>query len=450
MTRVIRGRRGLLAAAVAVLVLMAAGPAYSFWTATSSGPYGRAVASTLATPVLSTGTVTDTSAGLSWTQPFTPTSYTLGQSPGSIAGCSATPSVASTSCTATGLTPNTSYTWTLGARLHSWNSPAQASVTTSKQATTTTLSNLTPTTGAAGSSFSATATVTGNSGFGTPAGTVVLSLYTSPTCSGAASYASSAQTLTAGAASASLQPAVGTYYWQAAYTPTDTFNVASASACSSAVTVTPVGAIFHGIGPPLTRTSSGDNLVLDYAAGTTAGDLMLVVVVNNTSQDSEMKSAGWTEIAKPRVGGVGGMELQAWWHTAGAETSALIEIKTNGNGATAWAVTYENLPNPVMGAVSSGTASPLLGVNSLRPPNLTTTGANATVISLVGINAPNTVSLSSPQSFVTRVAQSVGFLTGRGLGIADRFVPTAGTVTSPTWTEGLLGSQWAYITVGFR
>jgi hypothetical protein len=39
---------------------------------------------------------------------------------------------------------------------------------------------------------------------------------------------------------------------------------------------------------------------------------------------------------------------------------------------------------------------------------------------------------------------------GRSLGVADRFVAAAGSVTPPTWTEGATPSQWAFITVAFR
>lgn len=192
----------------------------------------------MSAPTLTTGSVAATSVALSWTKSFTPTAYALSQSAGSLAGCATAPSTASSGCTATGLTPNTSYTWTLTASLSNWSKQATVSATTSKQATTTTLSNLTPTTASAGTSFSATATVAGSSGFGTPAGTVVFSLYTSSSCSGGASYATSAQTLSAGAATGSLQPAAGTYYWRAVYTPTDAYNLTSTSACSSAITVT--------------------------------------------------------------------------------------------------------------------------------------------------------------------------------------------------------------------
>jgi hypothetical protein len=72
------------------------------------------------------------------------------------------------------------------------------------------------------------------------------------------------------------------------------------------------------------------------------------------------------------------------------------------------------------------------------------------VISLVGINASNGVSVSSPQGFTTRADPiELDPLPGRSLGLADRFVAAPGSVTSPSWSESS-PSQWAYVTVAFR
>ena len=255
-----RFRRRLVYGATTVLLVLLAGPAHALWTATSTGPYALAQAGTLAAPSLTVGSLTPTSATLAWTKPFAPTGYALSQTPGTLAGCSTTPASGSSGCTATGLTPNTSYTWNITAYLNNWFSQTSVTGTTSRQATATTLSAITPTTGTAGTNFSATATVAGSSGYGTPAGTAQFALFTSSTCTGTAAYTSAAQTLTAGSTTATLQPAAGTYYWQATYTPTDTYNLASTSACSAAIIVTPAGGTFAGVGTPVSRTNSGNNV----------------------------------------------------------------------------------------------------------------------------------------------------------------------------------------------
>ncbi len=80
--------------------------------------------------------------------------------------------------------------------------------------------------------------MTGNSGYGTPAGTVTFGLYTSSTCSGSATYTSSADTLVSGSVTGSVTPtAQGTFYWGASYSPTDTYNLASSTCSSTPVTV---------------------------------------------------------------------------------------------------------------------------------------------------------------------------------------------------------------------
>lgn len=234
---------GRVVVAAAVFLIAVAAPAQAFWTAVSTGSGARAQAGSLAAPTLTAGSVTATTATLSWATPFAPTAYDLAQSPDAITGCPAAPSVSSTGCTATSLTPNTQYTWNLTASDHSWTVAAVASATTSKQGTTTTVGTISATTADVGSTFSATATVTGNSGYGTPAGTVVFGLYASATCSGTAAYSTSALALSGGRVTGSVDPGAGTYYWRATYTPTDSYNLTSVSACSSAVTVVPTSAL---------------------------------------------------------------------------------------------------------------------------------------------------------------------------------------------------------------
>jgi Fibronectin type III domain len=96
------------------------GGADSFAAATLSDPTGFGASA-----------ASSTSANLSWTAPSTLTGYALSQSAGTLAGCSATPSSATTSCTATGLSPATTYTWTLQTAYDNWRSAGvQASTET--------------------------------------------------------------------------------------------------------------------------------------------------------------------------------------------------------------------------------------------------------------------------------------------------------------------------------
>lgn len=442
--RYIRGAgpsRRLIVAVTAALVLVATAPAYGYWAAVTGASSLTVQTATLATPSLTATPVTATSVTLSWTQPFSPTGYTLSQSAGTLTGCSATPGTGTTTCTASGLTPDTAYTWTLTAALQRWTATATATSTTSRQATTSTLGSITPTSALMGSSFAATATV---SGYGTPAGTVVFSLYSNSSCTGTASYATPAQTLAHGAVTGTLLPAAGTYYWQAAYTPTDSYNAASTSACSSAVTVTSVGS-YAAISTAVTTPNSVNDVIVNYPAGTASGDLVLLVVVNSSSQAASV-GAGWTQIAAPNGGGAL-MELQAFWHVAGSETSVQIAHFPTGTGAAAWVVDYKNVPSPTLVNATSGHT---LLAGSITPP-VVTAGANNIVISLAAaVPVTGALSLGTTQGFTSRatVSATVG-LSGFGLGVADRAAPPAGSVNAPGWSEPGLGSQWAFITVAF-
>ncbi len=133
-------RRPLLAAVLAVaaaglaVTLAVPGTAFALFSNTPAATTASTTAATLSAPTGFTAAVASgTTATLSWTAPSNLTGYTLRQSTGTLAGCSATPSSATTTCTATGLSPNTKYTWTLAAAYNSWkSSTVTASATTPK------------------------------------------------------------------------------------------------------------------------------------------------------------------------------------------------------------------------------------------------------------------------------------------------------------------------------
>ena len=90
------------------------------------------------------------------------TGYTLSQAPGTLAGCSSTPTSGSTGCTATGLSASTSYTWTLHAVYNNWtSSQIQASATTTAGSFATDLGNSVATCGASSCTGPSVATTSG-------------------------------------------------------------------------------------------------------------------------------------------------------------------------------------------------------------------------------------------------------------------------------------------------
>ncbi|HEV3382936.1 MAG TPA: fibronectin type III domain-containing protein [Trebonia sp.] len=131
-------------------------------------------AATISAPGSFTATAASgTTASLSWTAPAppAPTGYTLAQAPGTLAGCSATPS--GTSCTATGLTSGTPYTWTLKAAYNNWlsSSVTASATTTSASVGFTLLGNATD-----GTSGTSASTVT-DSKTGASGAVVIILIY---------------------------------------------------------------------------------------------------------------------------------------------------------------------------------------------------------------------------------------------------------------------------------
>ncbi len=92
------------------------------WALLSTAPVSQTETLTAGTitpaTALAAGAVHYTKATLSWTAPvgYTPTSVTLAQTPGTLAGYAATNPT--NPCTATGLSPYTTYTWTITYHYH--------------------------------------------------------------------------------------------------------------------------------------------------------------------------------------------------------------------------------------------------------------------------------------------------------------------------------------------
>ncbi|UIK89386.1 hypothetical protein [Arthrobacter polaris] len=69
---------------------------------------------------------------------------------------------------------------------------------------------------------------------------------------------------------------------------------------------------------------------MNYPKGTLAGDLVLLVLLDNSNHPSTISSSGWADIDHSTDDS--SMGLESWWHTAGTETSVTIEhLHTSGN-----------------------------------------------------------------------------------------------------------------------
>jgi acyl-CoA reductase-like NAD-dependent aldehyde dehydrogenase len=79
---------------------------------------------------------------------------------------------------------------------------------------------------------------------------------------------------------------------------------------------------------------------------------------------------------------------------------------------------------------------------------VTTTDVNATVVSVVGTTAANTLTLSTANSFTLRAALTTTS-PAAAFGLADRFVAATVLVNAPTWQSNA-STGWAAVTGAFK
>lgn len=127
-----------LAVALAVAV---PGVAAALFSSSPSAQTASVTAATIGAPTNFKATATGSAtANLTWTAPSPPLNgYMLSQSPGTAQGSCATLSASSTSCTASGLSQGTVYTWTLQAVYNSWQSSSTTAGTTTFRTVAATL-----------------------------------------------------------------------------------------------------------------------------------------------------------------------------------------------------------------------------------------------------------------------------------------------------------------------
>ena len=210
---------------------------------------------------------------------------------------------------------------------------------------------------------------------------------------------------------------------------------------------------YSAVGPVAVRDSNG-NVTVTYPTGTSVNDLLLLVEVN--AKDAPITNpSGWTLTADEKTGSPARFRFTVWRKLAGTETSVVLKVDTDRQGASAWVVRYRRPrgypPNPVL--ATSSIPEGLAGtVASLTPsPNLSTNLANAVVMSIVAIRSANGLSLSSAQGFSVRLSEASTQNTPTRLAIADKVEAVSGTtVASPTWTQTGTAAQWAFLTIAFQ
>lgn len=257
--------------------------------------------------------------------------------------------------------------------------------------------------------------------------------------------------------SGSLTPtSTGTFRWTAWYSG-DADNEPASTACGavgSTVDITPALLAFSTIGSPTVATSNITSTVA-YPAGTVANDLLFLIEINAFGGASTTPT-GWTQLVNQSTNTPAKLTLRVWTRLSGGESSVSLAFKSGAAGSTAWVVRYTRSsgypPNPA--SATATVQSGLTGATASLIPSsdVVTTLSDARVITFAVVRAANSLSLSTPRSFVSRTGVTSSPAGGApvALAIADRLVGSVGTAPSPTWTQSGTAAQWAWATVAWK
>lgn len=206
--------------------------------------------------------------------------------------------------------------------------------------------------------------------------------------------------------------------------------------------------VYSATSSATTWTSSSAKGVT-FPSGTNAGDLLFLLLETNVNT-APGTPTGWTSVADQ--GSTAPYRFTVWWKLAAVADGGQVTLTPPGGASAAagWVVRYTRdggyPPNPAVATstVQKGTAA---ASTSFTPaPDVTTNQPYATVISIVGVKAANTLSLGSAHSFTLENQTSAGSL---AVGFADQLVPTtAGSDTSPTWSQSS-SATWGWATAAF-
>lgn len=302
--------------------------------------------------------------------------------------------------------------------------------------------------------------VTMTDGTSNATGTLTFRLHSDASC--AVQYGASSVIAVSGATGAAYTSAAitplpkGTYYWTVTYSG-DANNHPVSTSCGAAnstavITDGPMG--YVAIGPSVSATSNA-TVTVPYPSGTATNDLLFLVEINAFGT-ATVSPSGWTLLASPTISGPERLSMKVWTRLSGGGTSVDLSIRTGAPGSTAWVVRYTRSsgypPDPAT-ATSTVRSGVSAAAATLTPsPDLTTDQPWSTVISFAAVRAANSLSLGTPRSFLLRTATTSTPAGGSGvaLAVADLLQGTAGTSSSPTWSQSGTSAVWAWTTVAFH
>lgn len=222
----------------------------------------------------------------------------------------------------------------------------------------------------------------------------------------------------------------------------------------------PEGAYFAGAGAQVAATASG-GVTPAIPAGAQVNDIALAIVSGrptDTSQPTE--PSGWPLIATSlREVGTNDLRLNVYARRlTGSDTDPTFNCPTNWQGTSAGIsgqiVLYRGVDPTTMLDLAVVDGLNAAAAATWTPTGLTTATDGALAISIVASADDNALAMSAQQGFVPRMGGADYDTTTGGdhaIGVADRVVPTAGSVTYPTWQQTAVGNDaWAGISLALR
>lgn len=226
------------------------------------------------------------------------------------------------------------------------------------------------------------------------------------------------------------------------------------SATSSAFNITAAPLTYTAVGTASTATSNA-TVALNYPAGSVANDLMILIEINAAGGNTTTP-AGWTLRANQSTNSPANFGIKVWTRLSAGETSVNLAFKSGAAGSTAWVTRYTRSsgypPNPATATATVRSGVSAASATFTPSPNLTTNAANARVISIAAVRSLNTLSLGTPQTFSSRLAQTSTPAGGQGISLAlsdSLQVVNPSTPLSPTWAQSGTAAQWAWATIAW-
>lgn len=210
---------------------------------------------------------------------------------------------------------------------------------------------------------------------------------------------------------------------------------------------------YAGTGPAA-LFSGGSPTVVNYPAGTTQGDVLVLIARNARNKDISAPP-GWTTVLSTARGNPASAFLVTW-RIADAAASTTVAINSSNDGAVAWIVRYRRTAGvtgtPVVAHVGLVSRQSALTVGSFAASGLlTTTQGYASVLTIASTISAQVPSLTTgsgwtPQTGVSATSAGNGF----SMALADRLAVTAGSqVASPTWQAPTATNTWEVVTLAF-